>query len=66
MSFGTSPPRELAARDGGGMHVVLLWYPHENTLTVSVEDTRFGDRFQLAVTPDRALDAFYHPFAYAA
>jgi len=22
--------------------------------------------FQLAVAPDRALDAFYHPFAYAA
>jgi hypothetical protein len=25
-----------------------------------------GDRFQLAVAPQRALDAFYHPFAYAA
>jgi hypothetical protein len=66
MSFGTSQPRELAARDSGGVHVVLLWHPHENTLTVSVEDLRVGDRFQLAITPDRALDAFYHPFAYAA
>jgi hypothetical protein len=33
---------------------------------VSVEDTRIGDRFQIAVAPDHALDAFYHPFAYAA
>jgi hypothetical protein len=44
----------------------LLWHPRENTLTVSVEDARLGDRFQLAVAPDRALDAFYHPFAHAA
>ena len=33
---------------------------------VSVEDARVGDRFQLAVAPERALDAFYHPFACAA
>jgi hypothetical protein len=35
-------------------------------VTVTVEDTRIGADFQLAVAPDRALDAFYHPFAYAA
>jgi hypothetical protein len=66
MSLGTSQLRELAARDSDGIRVVLLWHPCENTLTVSVEDARFGDRFQLAIAPDRALDAFYHPFAYAA
>jgi hypothetical protein len=58
--------RELAARESNGLHVVLLWHPREDALTVSVEDDRLGDRFQLAVAPDRALDAFYHPFAYAA
>jgi hypothetical protein len=58
--------RELTARESDGLHVVLLWHPRENALTVSVEDARVGDRFQLAVAPDRALDAFYHPFAYAA
>jgi hypothetical protein len=58
--------RELASRDCDGIHVVLLWHPPENALTVSVEDDRAGDRFQLEVAPDRALDAFYHPFAYAA
>jgi hypothetical protein len=58
--------RELAERDSDGIHVVLLWHPDENALTVSVDDTRAGDRFQVAVPPDRALDAFYHPFAYAA
>jgi hypothetical protein len=44
----------------------LLWHPANHELTVSVEDIRAGDRFQLAVPPDRALDAFNHPFAYAA
>jgi hypothetical protein len=66
MSFGTPQARELAARESDGVHVVLLWHPRENSLTVSVEDARVGDRFRIAVAPDRALDAFYHPFAYAA
>jgi hypothetical protein len=62
----TPQTRELAVRDSDGIHVRLLWHPEDNELTVSVEDERVGDRFQLAVAPDRALDAFYHPFAYAA
>lgn len=66
MSPTTPNTRELAARESNGLHVVLLWHPREDALTVSVEDDRLGDRFQVAVAPDRALDAFYHPFAYAA
>jgi hypothetical protein len=66
MTAAGPQPCELAARDSDGIHVLLLWHPDENALTVSVEDARVGDRFQLAVAPDRALDAFYHPFAYAA
>jgi hypothetical protein len=66
MSSPTAETRELAARDNDGVHVVLLWHPREDALTVSVEDSRAGHRFQLAVARDRALDAFYHPFAYAA
>jgi hypothetical protein len=34
-------------------------------VSVSVEDDRAGDRFHLAIASDHALDAFYHPFAYA-
>jgi len=66
MSPAAAHTRELAARESDGIHVLLLWNPEENALTVSVEDARVGDRFQLAVAPERALDAFYHPFAYAA
>ena len=57
---------ELAARESHGLHVLLLWHPREDAITVSVEDDRRGDRFRIAVAPLRALDAFYHPFAYAA
>ena len=66
MTTTTLEARELAARESDGIHVALLWHPGENALTVAVEDQRVGDRFQLAVAPDRALDTFYHPFAYAA
>ena len=58
--------RELAARENDGVSVRLLWHPRRNAVTVSVDDSRAGGRFQLAVAADRALDAFYHPFAYAA
>jgi hypothetical protein len=66
MSPATPNTRELAARESDGISVLLLWHPREDAITVSVEDDRSGDRFQLAVAPDRSLDAFYHPFSYAA
>jgi hypothetical protein len=66
MSPAAPQTQELAVRESDGLHVLLLWHPDENAVTVSVEDVRVGDRFQIAVAPDRALDAFYHPFAYAA
>ena len=56
----------FAARENDGIHVLLLWHPRQDAVTVSVDDTRGGHRFDLAVARDRALEAFYHPFAYAA
>jgi hypothetical protein len=58
--------RELAARVTDGIHVLLLWHPREDTVTVAVEDSRAGARFAVEVPRAHALDAFYHPFAYAA
>jgi hypothetical protein len=58
--------RELASRESDGFAVVLLWHEAEDSVTVSVADSRTGDRFELAVESERALDAFYHPYAYAA
>jgi hypothetical protein len=58
--------RELASRESNGLAVLLLWHPEEDAVTVFVADSHTGDRFELAVERERALDAFYHPFAYAA
>jgi hypothetical protein len=38
----------------------------QDAVTVPVDDTRRGHRFDLADARARALGAFYHPFAYAA
>ena len=66
MSSATQQSRELAARENDGIRVRLLWHPPQDAVSVWVEDARAGDRFQIAVAPERALDAFYHPYAYAA
>jgi hypothetical protein len=60
------PARELAARVNDGIHVLLLWHPASDAVTVSVADERTGEQFEMPVRRDRALDAFYHPFAYSA
>ncbi len=59
--------RELDSRSSDGIHVRLLWYPHDARISVAVHDTKTGDAFELPV-PDatRALDVFHHPYAYAA
>jgi hypothetical protein len=66
MTPATLQARELAARENDGIHVLLLWHPRQDAGTVSVDETRGGHRFDLAVARDRELEAFYHPFAYAA
>ena len=60
------PARELASRENDGFAVVLLWNPGNDAVTLSVADSRTGARFELRVDGEHALDAFYHPFAYAA
>ena len=60
-------PRELDSRTSDGIHVQLLWHPRKNQAAVTVEDTKTGGAFEIAVEPgQRALDVFHHPYAYAA
>jgi hypothetical protein len=56
---------ELANRRSGGVEVRLLWSRDSDVCTIAVTDDRTGEVFEVTVTRDRALDAFYHPFAYA-
>jgi hypothetical protein len=62
----TSTVRELAQRRSGKDEVLLLWYPENERVELSVRDVETGVGFHLAVARDRAIDAFYHPYAYAA
>jgi hypothetical protein len=57
--------RELARRTNDGVEVTLLWSPAADRLTVVVEDAKLNERFQLETRPDKALEIFYHPYAYA-
>ncbi len=58
--------RELAYRANHGVEVVLFWHELTNELTVTVSDERTGAYYELAADPDKALDVFNHPYAYAA
>ena len=64
-----SPPaagrRELDHRHSNGIDVTLSWCPIGGELFVTVVDDA-GDSFEIAVEPHEALDAFQHPYAYAA
>jgi hypothetical protein len=56
---------ELASRINDGVSVSLLWNRRRNELTVTVDDSRTGEAFELDAPRDRALDVYYHPYAYA-
>jgi hypothetical protein len=58
--------RELLVREADGIEVSLVWRRDADTLAVVVNDGRLGSSFEVAAPRDRALDAFHHPFAYAA
>lgn len=57
---------DLANRRGDGIDVTLWWSPAENSVSVEVLHLASDSSFELSVERARALDAFYHPFAYAA
>ena len=59
-------PIELDSRTQDGFQVSLLWQPGTDVVVVEVNDERAGQRFQLVVDGEEALDVFRHPFAYAA
>ena len=65
---GTTAPafRELAHRASDGVDVSLYWSTADDTLVVVVADDRSGDFFHFDVPSSKALDAFEHPYAYAA
>jgi hypothetical protein len=58
--------RELAHRASNGIEVTLFWSKPTNRVTVKVFDARVEQGFELEIDGSKALDAFHHPYAYAA
>lgn len=57
---------ELDRRRKSGIDVRLLWNSRTKATIIAVEDERSGESLEFAVAADEALDAFRHPYAYAA
>jgi hypothetical protein len=62
----TTTPLELDHRVADGIQVTLLWDAASDRITVRVFDEARAETFELAVPKHLALDAFHHPYAYAA
>jgi hypothetical protein len=62
----TVVPRELARRVTGGLEITLYWEAHDNTTSIEVHQEGTAETIAFPVAPDRALDAFHHPFAHLA
>ena len=60
-----APIRELAQRQTGSVEVRLLWNAEADRVEVSLHDSATDVGFRIDVAPGDALDAFYHPYAYA-
>jgi hypothetical protein len=58
--------RELAHRASNGIEVTLFWSKPTNRVTVKVFEACVDRGFELEIDGSKALDAFHHPYAYAA
>jgi hypothetical protein len=58
--------RELAHRTSDGFDVKLLWNPADDSIAVRVLSLESAEIHEFDVRRDQALNAFHHPFVYAA
>jgi len=58
--------RELAHRQHDGIDVTLFWNEGTNRVTIQVLDFQAGEALEFEVDGSAALDAFNHPYTYAA
>lgn len=56
---------ELASRANEGLEISLLWSKTADRVKVAITDATLDQRFEFDVAGANALEAFYHPFAYA-
>jgi hypothetical protein len=65
-AIASTDRRELAHRQSDGIGVTLFWNEGTNRITIDVLDSRSGEALVFEVDGRAALDAFNHPYAYAA
>ena len=58
--------RELAHRTTDGIEVTLFWSKPSNRVAITVLDSHSDEALEFEVDGSAALDAFNHPYAYAA
>ena len=58
--------RELDRRHNDGIDVRLLWSERDDRVLLAVSDSKTGDAFSIEIEPSEALEAFQHPYSYAA
>jgi hypothetical protein len=58
--------RELAHRTSDGIEVTLFWSKATDRVTIAVLDSHSEESLEFDVDGSAALDAFTHPYAYAA
>jgi hypothetical protein len=58
--------RELAHRASNGIEVFLFWTKTTDVVSVAVIDSLSDEALEFEVRGDMAMDAFNHPYAYAA
>ena len=54
---------ELAHRVSGGTEIRLYWNADEDSTSIEVWEPASGELLLFEVPRERALEAFYHPFA---
>jgi hypothetical protein len=57
--------RELAERSSNGTLMRLLWLQGTRELWVEIYEPEFDATIVIPASPERALDTFHHPYAYA-
>ena len=56
--------RELAHRVSGGTEFTLFWSADDDSTSLEIRQAEAQVVLEFAVPRERALDAFYHPFAH--
>jgi hypothetical protein len=55
---------ELNHRYSGGIEIVMLWNERDNRVVIEISDPAQDSVASFDVSPEKASDAFQHPYAY--